>query len=96
MAINAGSHTRDAPADMLMYDPLESPCQNVRHSAWGWFLSLQPQLLVSFGCDLLRVGLGRDYSPGWSSGWPTACEDSMPMDIKSTARSTAEPARLFA
>ena len=79
-----------------MYDPLESPCQNVRRSAWGWFLSLQPRLLVSFGCDLLRVGLGQDYSPGWNSGWPTACEESMPMNIKTSAQSTAEPARLFA
>lgn len=69
MAINAGTNTRDAPADMLMYDPMSSPRQEGRKSTLGWFLSLQPRFLVSIGCEFFRLGLGRDYSPGWSSGW---------------------------
>ena len=71
MAINAGSHTRDAPADMLMYDPMSSPRQGVRKSTLGWFLSLQPRFLVSVSCELFRLGFGKEYDPGWTSGWST-------------------------
>ena len=71
MAINAGSHTRDAPADMLMYDPMSSPRQGGSKSTLGWFWSLQPRFLVSVSCELFRLGFGKEYDPGWNSGWST-------------------------
>ena len=69
VAINAGSHTRDAPADMLNYDPMRSPREDAPKTTLGWFFSLRPRFLVSVSCDLFRIGYGREFSPGWNSGW---------------------------
>lgn len=66
MAINAGSGTMHAPADITAYDP-QKPRQPRHKSMLGWLLSLRPRIMFSFGNDIFRLGFGRDFEYRWQS-----------------------------
>ena len=62
MAINGGSRTLHAPADITEYDP--SRPRQERHRSWtGWLLSLRPRLFLSIAGGSLRLFIGQEFDP---------------------------------
>jgi hypothetical protein len=60
VAINGGSRTLHAPADITEYDPNRPRLK--RHRSWaGWLLSLRPRFFLSLASGSLRVFVGQDF-----------------------------------